>query len=226
MTGWYAGLRNLSDKYLHVINYAMMFLPIDNHIPRHESYSHWVNDPDMYGYLSGQNRLMFFAPHAVSASDQTFANICRLHLEKDVVMVDPGGDKGLFLIPALETVLKRGNQPEGQWDYVGGVISDGSGNSDIKFQDQMIFDSFHLPSGFSPYLATGVLGDARPLRFLMQLSDGKLHEFEPAQGELVRPYTFDVQNIREGWVNFALPADEYLPNRKYVLLFPGERAKA
>ena len=56
---------------------------------------------------------------------------------------------------------------------------------------------------------------------MMQLSDGKLHEFEPAQGDLLRPYTFDVQNIRDGWVSFSFPGQELLPNRKYVLFFPG-----
>ena len=118
-------LRSMTGSYFHVLNYALLFLPNDDHVPRHIGYSHWVNDPDMFGYLSRQNRLMFFAKNAVLASDKTFADICRLHLEKDVVMVDPAGKKDLFLLSGLKYVLRTENQSKDQWNYIVDTIQDG-----------------------------------------------------------------------------------------------------
>ena len=39
------------------------------------------------------------------------------------------------------------------------------------------------------------------------------------QGELIKPYTFDVQNIREGYLKAMFPMNDFPLYRKYLLLY-------
>jgi hypothetical protein len=62
--------------------------------------------------------------------------------------------------------------------------------------------------------------EQRYLHFLVEGENQKWHEFQQAQGELIRPYTFDAQNIKEGILTAAFPKDDFGGQKKFILYYP------
>ena len=89
----------------------------------------------------------------------------------------------------------------------------------MEFQKEMFIWDFPLPGTLPQHFASTIFAKDRNVKFFIQLPDQKARELEPAQGWLLRPYTFDVQNIKEGKVYVALPLDmRPLANARGVLL--------
>ena len=84
-------------------------------------------------------------------------------------------------------------------------ILDESGR--MSFQKDMVIWDFQLSDPLPSHIATTIFTRDHNVRFIIQLADQRTMELEPAQGDLLRPYTFDVQNIKEGKVFVALPLD-------------------
>jgi hypothetical protein len=61
-----------------------------------------------------------------------------------------------------------------------------------------------LPKGFPRYLSTTLF---TPDVYLWQLSVGT-KQLTPAQGDMVVPWTYDVNNVRDGYVTVLMPAGE------------------
>src|SRR5262249_37961871 len=80
--------------------------------------------------------------------------------------------------------------------------------------------TLYLPSDFPEHLASSIfVHEQRYLRFLVQ-GQGTWQEFKAAQGELLRPYTFDVQNIHKGQLRAAFPKNDFPFHNKCVLIYP------
>ena len=85
----------------------------------------------------------------------------------------------------------------------------------------MILYSLTLPESFPGFLATSWFAEEqRYLHFLVEGKDGKWQEFQHAQGALIRPYTYDVQNIKEGYLTAAFPKDDFGGDRKFMFYYP------
>ena len=77
-----------------------------------------------------------------------------------------------------------------------------------------------MPSGFPQHLASSwFLPESRYLRFLVEGAGQQWQEFQATQGELIRPYTFDVQNIKQGQLNAAFPGNDFPLHHRCVLLY-------
>ncbi len=206
-------LRDMTPLLDHVINDELMFQAVEVHNPRHVAYASWVNDPLMLDYVKKNTHLVSFVPRAVAASNKVWTQIVGDDLGREVLMVeDPPGPLPVSVAP----FLKGGQKLEYQWVAVPNELK----NSLQQFVDeghQIIWD-FPVPGNFPPYYATTVFTDDQSLRFVMQDGD-KMVEFAPAQGRLVKPLTFDAQNIKEGKVFAAIPPSMFVNGAKAYLMF-------
>lgn len=74
----------------------------------------------------------------------------------------------------------------------------------MRVRRELVEFEVPLPSGFPRWVATTVFGrDGDAVRLVV---DGQT--FVPAQGHLIRPFSFDVGNVRTGYLVFALPTAE------------------
>ncbi len=78
-------------------------------------------------------------------------------------------------------------------------------SSQITFRQEKeyVLASFPMPKDLPNYYATVILS---PDEFLFALSIND-QSYTAAQGALIRPQTFDVNNVRDGYVSVALPLD-------------------
>ncbi len=204
-------VRDMSLNYNSVINRQTMLTPIDNYSPRHVSFLGWPQDPLMGDYVSENNKLFFFARYAVQQRPGIFETIIRQHLAQDVMMVDGHELSVLADIPP-SIASPRGND---QWFAISEDIKDDYYGWSYK-HDRMIWESTfegHIPD----YFATNIFTRDPWVRFFLQSPDQKYMELAPAQGQLLRPMTFDVQNIKEGKVFAALPANTSFVGYRAVL---------
>ena len=206
-------IRDMSLNYNGVINRATEFLPIDNYSPRHISYQGWLNDPLMKDYLAQNSKLFFFSKYAVYDRPGVFEDIIHRHLASDVIMVE---GKEASVMARIPYQIKPFSNGEDQWSSISKVIDDTWPNWDFK--DDMAIWDFPLDGNIPNYLATNILAIDHWVRFFIQTADGKYIELSPAQGQLIRPMTFDAQNIKEGKVFVALPANTSFVGFKGILL--------
>jgi hypothetical protein len=75
--------------------------------------------------------------------------------------------------------------------------------------------SFNLPDTFPAYASSTVFTKDQ-YKMTLMLGD---HNFQPAQGKLVRPYTFDVQNIQTGMLTILLPQNQKLSEGTLTLSY-------
>ncbi len=207
-------LRDMSLNFNSVINRETAFMPVDNYSPRHFSFGAWPEDPVMREYVSQNNKLFYFTVYAVQQGPGIFENIVRRKLTQDVMMVDGHGPSVIKGIPSRIDPVAAGND---QWGSIPMNVSDGWPGW-VYRNDMMIWD-FPLQGSLPSYFATNIFTHDRWVRFFIQTADQKIVELAPVQGQLLRTMTFDVQNIKEGKVFVALPADISIAGLNGMLLF-------
>lgn len=77
---------------------------------------------------------------------------------------------------------------------------------------------FPVQGNIPSFYASNIFTHDHWVRFFIQTADQKMIELTPAQGELLQPMTFDVQNIKEGKIFVALPANTSLAGMSGILL--------
>jgi Bacterial membrane protein YfhO len=206
-------LPDISLNFNGVINRQLTFAPTDVHNPKHISFGGWQDDPVMKDYVSKNSKLFFFARYAVQKGPGIFENIVSRNLAQDVLMVDGRGPSIRTEIPKDPVPLASGND---QWYSISKEIND-SWPGWVYKNDMAIWD-FPADINIPPYFASNIFTHDRWVRFFIQTADQKFIELAPAQGELLRPMTFDVQNIKEGKVFVALPANTSFVGMNGMLL--------
>jgi len=206
-------LPDMSLNFNSVINREEAFIPPFPHIPRHIAFLGWENDPYMWAYVSQNNKLFFFARYAVQQSPGVFENIVRRQLSRDVMMVEGSEASIRAEIPSQIVPLPPGQD---QWGIIPQDIHDGIPGW-VYGKDMVIWE-FPLDQQLPNYFATNIFTHDRWVRFFLQSADQKYVELTPVQGQLLRPMTFDVQNIKEGKVLVALPVNTSFVGLKGVLL--------
>jgi len=205
-------LRDMSLNFNSVINRQTAFMPIENHSPRHISFQGWANDPAMRQYIAQNDRLFYFASCAVQQGPGVFENIVANQLSRDVMMVEGNEPTIKADIPPRIADFKG----EDQWISIPEDIRDSSPG--WIYKDGMAIWEFPIQGKIPEYYATNIFTHDRWVRFFIQSADQKYIELTPVQGQLLRPMTFDVQNIKEGKVFVALPVNTSLVGLKGVLL--------
>jgi hypothetical protein len=167
----------------------------------------------MKDYLSQNDHVFFFTKYAVHQGPGVFEKIVRRGLGSSVLMVEGQGSSITTDIPGRLAPLAIGVD---QWFSVSEDIKDAAPG--WVYQNNMMIWDFPLKGTIPDYFATNILTHDHWVRFFLQSADQKYMELAPVQGELLRPMTFDVQNIKEGKVFVALPVNMPLTGLKGVLV--------
>jgi len=214
---WYP--HGVSCDVHHVINQALNYTWLNGMNPRHVEFAKWLNDPPMMDYLKQNNEFIFLARAAINASPDALSRICSAGLARQVVEVEDPGRRLRLPDQWPDSITKK----EGdvfQYSQILGTL-DNSDYSNYYLQGDMMVYTLHLPSGFPEHLASSwFLPEQHYLRFFIEGTGGQWQELQATQGELIRPYTFDVQNIKKGDLKAAFPKNDFPLHRKYVLLYP------
>ena len=206
-------VKEMSSTFHSILNRYTAFMPIDSWSPRHIAFQGWVKDPLMGEFLSQNNHLFFFARYGVHQGPSTFENIVRRKLGPDVLMVDGNEPSLADEIPSSVVRLNSGGD---QWFSIVQDITDTSPG--WAMADNMVIWDFPIQGGIPDHLATNSFTHDPWVRFFIQSPDQKYMELSPVQGQLLKPMTFDVQNIEEGKVFVALPVNTSFVGLKGVLL--------
>ncbi len=181
---------------------------------RHVSFMGWQKNASMKAFLDQNDDLFFFAPYAVQQGPGVFEHMLRGGLARDVLMVDGTGPSIGNAIPA--SIRPRTPEPD-QWMSVVKEIRDSWPG--WAHEKAMAVWDFPVGGEFPGYFATDIMAHDKWVKFFIQSRDQNYAELSQAQGQLVRPMTYDVQNIKEGKVYVALPAEQSYKGFKGVLLF-------
>ncbi len=193
---------NVPGIYFRYNNMIRQFYWTNNYMPRHISYANWQEDPLMWHYIHAQRSQIFLAPYAVKATDVNFRKIIESGLSQDVVMIESGQDVLLPNVPAVD--VKHDAPPLTSWNFT---------LKDCERRTGKDIEAFHckLPPDFPKYIASTYLtADSATLI---------LPGFSPVQGQVILPYTFDVNNVRDGWIVLGLPP-QTLDTAQLTLSYP------
>lgn len=209
---------SVSSDFHHVINQGLNYTYLNGYNPRHVEFLKWLNDPSTLTYLTQNNEFIFLAPAAINAAPDALSRITAAGLARQVVEVqDP--QRKLKLPDRWPDGMRPKGQEDLQYSQVSGVF-DGTKLSTYHLQGDLMIYTLYLPPGFPQHLASSwFLPESRYLRFLVGTTGQQWQEFQAAQGELIRPYTFDVQNIKQGQLNAAFPRNDFPFYHKCVLLY-------
>jgi|GEM_PF-3487691 len=169
--------------------------PSSIYVPRLKIFRDIDKDNQIQEYIQRDGRVMYMADAAIAPDQKDYDYILAAGLDRRVIQVE-----GAHLDKVKDISAIRLGQaiPESfkQHDYVfqlaSGVTHQKSGG--IEYQ-------WPLPKDFPRYLSTSLF---TPDVYLWQMSIGP-KQLIPAQGDLVSPFTFDVNNIRDGYVTILVP---------------------
>jgi len=212
--------QRVSSDFHHVIDQVLNFTFANGHDPRHAAFENWPQDEQMLHYLLKNHQFIFLADEAINASPIALERITQAGLQEQVAMVDDPGhqlnlpDQWSVRSPKKENVILTG--------ITGPLIKVGGYPYSFNYaQGDLILLSMTLPESFPNHLTSSWFAEEGAyLHFLVEGADGKWREFQPAQGELIRPFTFDVQNIRAGTLTAAFPRDDFDGGKKFILYYP------
>lgn len=210
---------SITSDLRHVINQGLNYTWLNGYNPRHVEFAKWLSDPSMLTYLQQNNEFIFLASAAIKASPDALSRITGAGLAKQVVEVeDPAGE---LKLPGQWPAGISNKEEDFQYNQITGTFDQIPLIYNYRLRDGMIISSLQLPAAFPDYLATSLFPpEQHYLRFFIEGEGNQWKEFQHAQGELIRPYTFDVQNIQKGVLTSAFPENDYQRHRKYVLFYP------
>jgi len=209
----------LSSDVHHVINQQLNFTWMNGMNPRHISFAGWIHNPVMLNYLNQNGEFMFMAKSVIRATPDGLNRIITAGMARQVVEVeDPEGILGLT--DQWPANLSKTENDNIQYSQIVGVL-DETEQSYYRLRGDLMVYSLRLPPSFPDHLASSwFMPEQKNLRFFAELTDGKWREMVGAQGELIRPYTFDVQNIKKGELKAAFPKDEFPFRKRCAFLYP------
>ncbi len=170
--------------------------------PFHWSYRNIYDDPEIEEYLARDKRFLYLADYAIDAEHGSLGEILNRNLDRKVILVEgQGGErwvKHLQNLADLSQNMLKGPEEEPvyrSWEFP-------FSPSRVRQQGDFKKYIFDLPKDFPSYLSTTIFTDDR-LSWQLKIGD---HELLPVQGSL-NPWTFDVQNVRQGKLAILLPKD-------------------
>lgn len=196
-------------------NYLRHFQPIKNYLPRHKAFADWVNDPEiMFNYLSNASpSMMFLARKAIIDEGVNFQQVIGKGLQRDIAVVDGFQGKLLSTVPEDHPSLPSGILFEKITVPLDKII--------INRQGEILQAAFPMPVDLPHYYASTFLTpDENLLRLYLVTGPKEVSKFKTAQGDLAGPMTFDVNNLRDGWVTLALPKDVSFKGAELDFIYP------
>ena len=188
-------MQGLLYRYTNLNKY---FEPANNYDPRHTSYSELSANLLLQSYVQKNTKSMEFFSDAIPGGTKVFSRALEQELEKRFVVVHSSTGENM-----------PGNLPFGA-DFPPSRELDTLLTFDLvnaeavsTFANRVEY-TFRLPPNFPDYLSTCIF---TPDRNVIRARHGD-NRLVAAQGQLVRPSTFDVQNIATRRLVVALPKTE------------------
>jgi hypothetical protein len=165
---------------------------------RHVSFVPILEKNSFKVYLQNDQRMFFQAQLAVKDGPGVFDDILRQSLDRTIIVIDHDSpEQGPYARSLPVPLPKPKNLTERKFHKVNMLLRE----ADTTNEGKLDLYWFDLPEGFPKYLTTCIF--TRDRNLVRVNLNGK--EFVPAQGRLVSPFTFDVQNIVSGKLGIALP---------------------
>ncbi len=177
------------------------------YVPRLKIFKDIHLNKEIQEYIKRDGRVMYMADAAIAPNTQHFASILEQGLDRRVIQIeDAYPDKvksfqGLELSPALPERFKRTDY---EFDKAKAIV---------RHKKEGIEYQWQLPKDFPRYLSTTVF---TPDVQLWQLTAGN-NQLVIAQGSLVYPGTYDVNNVRDGYLSVLMPGTMPLKDEPIVL---------
>lgn len=208
--------QGLGNNFSNMTNPILNFLFLNGHTPRHFEFREWPNDTEMLNYVRQNKSTFWVAAVAVNAQPGTLGQIINAGLTHDVVMIDDPL-AGHRLSDRWPDGLRPSQEPAVKATTFSGTIQ----QLQWSPKNELAFFTVRLPQEFPHHLTSSWFADHQRFLRLSLPSPGEKPVFlNETQGRLIKPYTFDVQNIQEGTLQAALPADEQFLNERFVLEYP------
>ena len=164
--------------------------------PMHISYANLYRDREIQWYLLHNPKTFSLADYAAPENRLNFYNVLSLGLGERVAMVGAEEkDPQQLTDPARMAFAPQPNNQS--WK----TFSFNKSEARLRHRGGSVEYGFKLPDNFPLYLSTTVF---TPDEASWNLSVGG-HDLLPAQGKLTQDFTFDVQNVKEGWLFVQLP---------------------
>ncbi|MDC1153176.1 YfhO family protein [Nitrospinaceae bacterium] len=210
-------------KFTHLGRY--FFRPTIYH-PRHMTYKDLYTDIEGQNYLKNDQRIMFQANYAVDSelmnpsqgykekvsSQFLSTSLSDLIYNRSVVSINGMGEKFPNDLSKSFAGLegKVGSNKRSEHSFIFSLRLE---NGQATTSKGLMQYSLNVPKGFPSYTSTSILTKDQ---FNMAVSIGS-QKLKPAQGKLVRPFTYDLQNINAGKLTILLPEEYNIKNQPAVL---------
>ena len=169
--------------------------PSHMYVPRMKIFQDIDKDVQIQEYIQRDGRVMYMADAAIAPDPKAYASILDSGLDRRVVQAEGANldmvqnPRDLRLPEALPETFKRN-------DYVFQ-----SAQAQARQKAEGVEYQWKLPNNFPRYLSTSLFTQDV---YLWHFNIGK-KQLIPAQGDLVYPFTFDVNNVRDGYVTVLMP---------------------
>ena len=210
-------------KFTHLGRY--FFRPTIYH-PRHSTYKNLHTDIEAQNYLRSDHRIIFQAKYAIDSDrlnhsqnyrKKVFSELgpadsnnylTKLINNRDVVSIEGMGEElpDFLSTNNLDNIEGVGNHQTPKRVSTYSFPLEGGQSQNLNGSIQY---SFKLPKEFPSFISTSLFTQDK---FNMEVSIGN-QKLKPAQGKLVLPFTYDLQNISTGKFLILLPNEHNLKNQ-------------
>lgn len=213
---WFAvNSYNMQGLFYRYTDLGKFKVPVvDKRNMHHVSFDPFCQKRSLQDYLDRDQRIFFQAQLAVKDSPGVFEKILQQGLDRTIIVIDHDSPaQGPYASSLPDPVPQPLEPPRRKFNTFSMMIRD----ADTTYEGELALYWFDLPEGFAKHLATSVYTQDSNL-LGVKINN---REFIPAQGKLVSPYTFDVQNIAEGKLVVALPRDQkWDRNASIIFTYP------
>lgn len=218
----------MSGVYFQFTYLGKFLEPADYNTPRHKAYRdwagkrdskifyrEWAGDQEMLKYLCVDQRMFYLARLAVEAKKGMMSKILKRGWSRNVIMVDGALPEEGNVAVALPDSLEPAVSPQIQFRTFQTTLGEGR-KIDQDGRDLFVFQ---LPEDFPDYLSSTVFTNDQYLLRVVLGREEKI-ELAVAQGKLIVPLTFDVQNISRREFSLLLDKDTFNRDTPVVLFYP------
>lgn len=185
-------------------------LPIDTYFARPAAYAPIAGSPVYSEYLARTNRLFIRADWAVAGNETELSEIVRRGMTDKVVILNVDGveqdslirsGKNITSLPLVQSVVF--NLPvDARSDIQEIAVPLASARSMTSTHSD--FELFIADSASIPQFMGTAIFTQESQRFRAAIGN---KELSPVQGEVTRPFSFDINNVVPGAMVFSLPRD-------------------
>ncbi len=198
------GILNYTGSIFHFTNMAKHRLNFDPYQhPRHKTFESLPDDPVAFNLIFPEGPLVYHTAYAVKDTPEAFNVLKQNGMVKDVVLVPDEGQGGLSdTLPS--PILTRTAQTYEPHSFTGLLEKER-----MRTTKGLRIYSIPYPSSCPSYRATTFLTmDRDLLQFSIADLAGQSKALFPVQGAVVAGMTFDVNNIRKGWITVGLGPED------------------